>query len=159
MEAKIDVNFVNPFIQGAIQTLQLQCSFTAKPGKPFLKGAGPTIQTDIAAVIGLTSQTFHGTVSICFPKVIFLTVMERMLGEKYAEITTELEDGASELLNIIFGQAKRELNLKGYTIEKAIPTIIRGSNMAVRTLSPSPTVVVPFETEVGVFNIEVTVQQ
>ena len=157
MESKIDVNFVNPFIQGAIQTLQLQCSFTAKPTRPFLKGAGPGIQTDIAAVIGLTSVGFQGSVAICFPKAIFLTVMERMLGEKYTEITTELEDGASELLNIIFGQAKRELNSKGYTIEKAIPTIVRGTNMAVRHLGPSPTVVVPFETEVGIFHIEIAV--
>src|SRR4051794_18484697 len=95
---KLDVNFINPFIEGAIETLKVQCSFVAKAGRPFLKGKGPEIKTDIAAVIGLTSAAFNGSVAICFPEVVFLGMMERMLGEKYAAITQDLEDGASELL-------------------------------------------------------------
>jgi chemotaxis protein CheX len=85
-------------------------------------------------------------------------MMERMLGEKYPEITQELEDGASELLNIIFGQAKKVLNERGYRIEKAIPTIIRGTDVAIRHHTASPTVVLPFDTDLGVFHIEVTTQ-
>jgi chemotaxis protein CheX len=155
---KVDVNFINPFIEGAVETLKVQCSFTARSGKPFLKGKGPQLKTDIAAVIGLTSQSFKGSVAICFPEEVFLMVMERMLGEKYSTITKELEDGASELLNIIFGQAKKVLNQKGYAIEKAIPTIIKGSDIAIKHLTPSPTIVLPFETEVGIFQIEIATQ-
>lgn len=155
---KVDVNFINPFIDGAIQTLKIQCSFAATAGKPFIKGKGPDIKTDIAGVIGLTSAAFNGSVAICFPQIVFLTMMERMLGEKYTAITKELEDGASELLNIIFGQAKKVLNEKGYAIEKAIPTIVRGSGIAVRHMTPSPTIVLPFETDVGIFHIEVATQ-
>src|SRR5689334_8015212 len=99
---KVDVNFINPFIDGALETLKIQCSFSAKSGKPYLKGKGPVIKTDIAAVIGLTSASFNGSVAICFPEAIFLTIMERMLGEKHSTITKDLEDGACELLNIIF---------------------------------------------------------
>ena len=155
---KLDVNFINPFIEGAIQTLKLQCSFPTTAGKPFLKGSGPEIKIDIAAVIGLTSKAFNGSVAICFPQKIFLTIMEKMLGEKYTVITAELEDGASELLNIIFGHAKKELNTKGYAIEKAIPTIIRGSDMSVKHLTSSPTLVLPFDSEAGTFHIEVATQ-
>jgi chemotaxis protein CheX len=156
---KIDVNFINPFIEGAIETLKIQCSFTAKAAKPFLKGKGPDIKTDITAVIGLTSAAFNGSVAICFPQSIFLSIMEKMLGEKHSAITKELEDGASELLNIIFGQAKRVLNEKGYAIEKAIPTIIRGSDLSVKHLTPNATIVVPFETEAGIFHIEIATQK
>ncbi len=156
--SKIDVNFINPFIEGTIETLKVQCSFTPKASRPFLKGKGPEIITDIAAVIGLTSPAFNGSVAVCFPKNIFLNIMERMLGEKYEEIGEELEDGACELLNIIFGQAKRNLNEKGYQIEKAIPTIVRGSGVAIKHLSEGPTVVIPFETEIGIFHIEIATQ-
>lgn len=152
---KIDVNFINPFIDGAIETLKVQCSFIAKAGKPFLKGPDLQSKIDIAAVIGLTSPNFKGSVAICFPQNVFLTIMEKMLGEKQTSITRELEDGASELLNIIFGQAKRVLNERGYQIEKAIPTIIRGQDLNVHHLTPKPTIVVPFSTDLGFFNIEI----
>jgi chemotaxis protein CheX len=155
---KIDVNFINPFIDGALETLKVQCSSSAQAGKPFIKGQGPTITTDIAAVIGLTSAAFSGSIAICFPQVVFLTIMERMLGEKNSTITKELEDGASELLNIIFGQAKRNLNQKGYAIQKAIPTIIRGQELQVRHLTPSSTLVLPFQLDVGTFHIEVATE-
>jgi chemotaxis protein CheX len=155
---KIDVNFINPFIEGAVETLKVQCSFVATAGKPFLKGKGPDITIDIAAVIGLTSAAFNGSVAICFPEKIFLGIMEKMLGEKQTTITKELEDGASELLNIIFGHAKKILNQKGYAIQKAIPTIIRGKDMAVTHLTPNPTIVMPFQTELGSFHIEVATQ-
>src|SRR5688572_11064834 len=96
-----------------------------KNGKPFLKGSGPSPSMDIAAVIGLTSKSFNGSVAICFPKAVFLMIMEKLLGETHKDIDKELEDGASELLNIIFGQAKKVLYAKGYAIERAVPTIVR----------------------------------
>ena len=155
-QPKIDVNFINPFIEGAIETLKVQCSFSVVAGKPFLKGKGPSIKVDLAAIIGLASPAFKGSVAICFPKPVFLRVMEKMLDEKFTEITKDLEDGASELLNIIFGQAKKALNDKGYAIEKAIPTIVRGEGIEVKHLTPSPTLVLPFSTEVGAFHIEIS---
>jgi len=43
-----------------------------------------------------------------------------MFGEKYEKIPEGLQDGAGELMNIIFGYAKKILNEKGYVIEMAI---------------------------------------
>lgn len=152
---KIDVNFINPFITGAVETLKIQCSITATSGKPYVKDANNKVKTDIAAIIGLTSKAFNGSVAICFTESVFLFIMEKMLGSKYTAITKELEDGASELLNIIFGHAKRVLNQQGYGIDKAIPTIVRGSDLNVTHLTPSPTIALPFTTEKGVFLIEI----
>ncbi len=155
---KVDVNFINPFIEGTLETLKVQCSSPATAEKPFLKGKGAEIVVDIAAVIGLTSQAFNGSIAICFPEIVFLSIMGRMLGETYTVITQELEDGASELLNIIFGQAKKVLNEKNYAIQKAIPTIIRGRDIVVKHLTQSPTIVLPFHTEAGTFHIEIAIQ-
>lgn len=151
----MDLNFIRPFIQSAIDVLRIQCSFSTTASKPFLKDEGPPYQTDIAAVIGLVSKSFNGSIAICFPEKIFLTLMSNMLSEECTEISRELEDGAAELLNIIFGRAKTILNEKNYAIEKAIPTIIRGKSLAVRHLTEAVTVVIPFEANMGTFYVEV----
>lgn len=154
---KLDVNFFKPFIDGTLQTLKIQCSLEAKPGKPYFKGKGPTNRPsyDIAAIIGLSSTAFSGTISLCFPKAVFLTIMNNMLGEKLEEITDELQDGAAELLNIIFGHAKRILNSQNYDIQKAIPSILRGQNIQSHYLTKEPIITLPFLTQSGEFCIEI----
>jgi len=155
---RIDVAFINPFIDGTVETLKIQCSLASTPGKPFLKGGQALPKIDIAAVIGLASSAFKGSIAICFPQKVFLALMGKMLSDTYTQINKELEDGAGELLNIIFGQAKRVLNEKGYGIEKAIPAIIRGQDLEVRHLTASPTLILPFETDAGPFHIEVATE-
>jgi chemotaxis protein CheX len=152
----IDVGFVNPFIEGTINTLKVQCSLDCVAQKPQLKDATAKGTTyDIAGVIGLTSETFCGSIAICFPEKVFLGAMSNMLGEDCKAITKDLEDGAGELLNIIFGHAKRILNEKGYSLAKAIPTVIRGSALEIKHLTPSKTIILPFETKFGQFTIEI----
>ncbi len=155
---KLDVSYINPFIDSVVSTLKVQCSVDVVPGKLFLKSKGPSINVDIAAVIGLTSEGFMGSVNICFPKEVFLGIMSKMLGETFTEITQDIQDGAGELLNIIFGQAKKVLNERGFSFEKAIPTIVTGDSLKTTHLTPSPTIVVPFTCEFGPIHIEVTTQ-
>jgi CheY-specific phosphatase CheX len=81
-----------------------------------------------------------------------------MLGEKHSEITQELEDGAAELLNIIFGQAKVAMTELGYAVEKAIPTVIRGAGLTTKIVSAQPVIVLPFATASGVFEIEIVAE-
>jgi chemotaxis protein CheX len=132
---------------------------TATPGKPYLKGKVPTTGIDIAGIIGLTSARFQGSIALCFPEPTFLAVLSNMLGETYSQITPDLEDGAGELMNIIFGQAKVELNELGHTIEKAIPTVVRGQSLAIRHHSHCPTIVLPFTLEnKSTFQIEISVE-
>ena len=77
-----------------------------------------------------------------------------MFGEPYDKITDEIADGAGELLNIIFGTAKTILTDSGYSVEKAIPTVIRGSDIKLHSLTKGGrTVVVPFEGKDGVFHV------
>ncbi|MBI4404493.1 MAG: chemotaxis protein CheX [Deltaproteobacteria bacterium] len=154
-----DVRTVFPFIQATIDTLRVQCKIVVRPGKPYFKTKSENLPIDIAAVVGLASRTLNGSVAICFTKKMFLAIMGSMLDEKFEEITKEMQDGAAELLNIIFGQAKKMLNDKGYEVERAIPTIIRGDNITVTYLTTGQTIVLPFDTNLGPFHIEITTEQ
>jgi chemotaxis protein CheX len=155
---KTDAVFLNSFINATIKTLQVQCNVTIAPKQPCNKGGIPEISYDIAGVIGLTSKGFRGSIAICYPKETFLALIGSMLGETYSEITKDLEDGAAELLNMIFGQAKADLNHKNYEIEKAIPAVIRGEALRMNHLGSSPTIVIPFESSMGVLRIEINVE-
>lgn len=159
MNSKIDPQFFKPFVDGALLTLKMQCSIAAKHGKPYLKEKnveGPAY--DLAGIIGITSESFTGTIALLFQKQLFLAIMNNMLGEKYTEITKDMEDGAAELLNIIFGHAKKVLNAQGHTIQKAIPTIIRGTGLHSSHLTGSPVYILPFDTDFGLLSIEITIE-
>lgn len=156
----IDVEFANPFIEATKVTLETQANTPVKIGKPRLKTEGEALTFDIAGVISLTSNAFHGSIAICFPAPVFLAIYSAMLGEKHDVITKEIEDAAGEILNIIFGQAKAVLNAKeGYAIQKAIPTIVRGNTLQVHHLTRTVAVVLPFETAAGQFNLEISAER
>lgn len=156
---KVDASFLNPFVEGAIHTLKLQCSTECIPLKPVPKDEGHDTLVEIAGVIGITSESFNGSISICFPEKTFLGVVGNMLGESYSEISQDVEDAAGELLNIIFGHAKKKLNEQGHALQKAIPTVVRGSKIRLKHMIQHQTFVLPFETEFGMFFIEISAEK
>jgi chemotaxis protein CheX len=150
------MEFIKPFIAAVHLALSTQANTPVKTGKPFMKKEETKTQLGVVAVINLISDQFIGSISILFSTAVFLKIYENMLGEKITQITKESEDAAAELLNIIFGLAKMKLNNeKGYTIQKAIPTVLTGENLHVATSSAGPTIVLPFETSEGEFYVEV----
>jgi chemotaxis protein CheX len=155
----INVEFINPFLAATIKTLEVQANTPVTPQKPYLKkDANENIA--IAGVISLVSDKFSGSVAICFPKDVFLTIYENMFSEKHETITKELEDAAGELLNIIYGQVKVELNAKaGYHFKKALPTVFTGEKINVSQQGKSPAVVIPFQGAGGTFFIEIELER
>tara|TARA_B110001454_G_scaffold218991_1_gene249083 strand:- start:130067 stop:130915 length:849 start_codon:yes stop_codon:yes gene_type:complete len=155
--SKLDVSFINPFIEGAIKTLDVQCQVTVTIDKPLLKTKDTKLPSiDILGVIGITSKAFNGNISICFPSKVFLFIMSKMLSEDYKEITKDLEDGAGEILNMIFGHAKRVLNENGHSFEKAIPAIVRAKDLSVSHLNDQGSIILPFKSEAGDFYMEIS---
>lgn len=155
----LNVEFIDPFIQAAQSALKVQANVESKPGKPHMKAVKYPYEIGIAGVISLVSDGFTGSIALCFPAQVFLKVYENLVGEPAKEITSEIQDAAGELLNIIFGQAKTVLNdQKGYKISKAIPTVLVGDHLKIQSQNRNQTIVLPFETSFGHFHIEVSMQ-
>lgn len=152
----LDVAFVQPFIDTTINVLQVQSSVKADMLAPYLKSPETSpAQIDIAGVISIVSDVFIGTISLCFPKTTFLEICFNLFGERQEEINPETEDAAAEILNMIFGGAKAELNKnKNYNIQKALPTIIRGESIQV-SQTTGATMILPFSSDAGDFHIEI----
>lgn len=154
----MDIEFVDPFLTATIHVLKVQASVEASAGKISLKKAGVMTSGDISGIIGVVSDTFNGSVIISFPEETFLAIMSNMLGETYTTINKDIVDGAGELTNIIFGQAKITLNEKGYGINTAIPSVVSGKNHMLSAQTKGPVVVVPFESTAGPFVVEIRIE-
>ena len=152
---KLNAEIFNPFLDATISTLEIQANIKSKNGKIFVETENKVLRGDISGVIGLVSDEFSGTVVISFPEKTFLNIMSAMLGEDFQELNQDLVDGAGELLNIIFGQAKTVLNEKGYGIKMAIPTVISGKSHSLSNLFKKEIVIVPFDSSAGSFFVEI----
>lgn len=150
---KFDVGFLNAFLNAAVTTLKVQCNTTVKQQKPYMKST-PLEDIAIAGVIGINSQNYLGSIALCFPEKVFLRIYENMFSEKHEKMSNEVQDAAGELLNIIYGMAKTELNQKGYQFEKALPTVLAAEKLKIRQTA-GPALIIPFEIDVGTFHIEI----
>lgn len=151
----LDTDFINPFLTATLFVLKTQARVSAEPGKIFLKKDGDKFFGDISGVIGIVSDAFNGSVVISFPEKTFLKVVSGMLGEEITKLSSENIDGAGEITNMIFGQAKVVLNEKGYGIKTALPSVVTGKDHAVLALTKGPVVVLPFTSNAGEFFVEI----
>ncbi|MCM2277895.1 MAG: chemotaxis protein CheX [Oligoflexia bacterium] len=158
LPSKLNVDFVNPVLDATIHTISSMTGLAVNPGKPYVKKRGEP-SGDISGIVGVTSAGFKGTIALTFPSTTFLTVVSKMLGMEFTEINEENKDAVTELLNIIFGQARKTLNARGLGIQSAIPTIITGVGHAVDHKSTYPCLCLEFEIpDVGRFKVEVCVR-
>lgn len=151
---KIDLEFLKPFLAATGNALSVQCLTEVTAQKPYIKKS-PAENIAIASILSLASNGFHGTLTLCFSQNVFLSIYNKMFDENLLEISSESEDCAAEILNIIYGAAKIELNQKGYSFQKSLPTVITAQKLKVQQTSFGMTVVLPFETKDGVFYLEV----
>ncbi|MBX2987518.1 MAG: chemotaxis protein CheX [Bdellovibrionaceae bacterium] len=152
---RLDTEFINPFIDAVINTFKVQLNLEIQPGKALLKKDVKPLPLEIAGVISLASTHFHGTISLGFPGQVFLKVYETWLGETHAAINQDIQDAAGELMNIVYGQAKAELNKKNYNIEKALPTVVTGEKLHLADTNKGTTLVIEFSSVHGPFIIEI----
>ena len=150
----IDATFVNPFISATLKVLEVQTSTKGVPAKMFVKKSSE-LSGDISGVLGIESSMFQGSLVISFPQQTFLSVMSKMLGENIAVMNKEIIDGAGELINIIFSQAKLSLKELGYDMRATLPSVFLGKNLPANSPKPFITLVVPFESDSGKFFIEI----
>lgn len=155
---KLDVDFINPFIDSAMKTLNKLCGVNnIEAMKPHLLGE-EKLEIDISGVLGITSPYFRGSISISFDDNVYRDIISKMLEENISEVDINNQDGAAEIINIIFGQTKAILNQRGYSLERAIPSVLRGKGHNILENSKIPILLVPFRSDLGKFWIQICVK-
>jgi len=152
----MDADLINPFINATTNVLATMAYVQCKVGKPYLK-KDDKAKGDVTGVIGLTGDS-NGTIAVTFDQGSILKIVSNMFGEEMTELNHEVADAVGELVNMISGQARRELEELGRLFHAAIPTVISGQGHCVTHYTDGPKIAIPFTTEGGSFIIEVCLE-
>lgn len=152
-----DKRLLNAFVENVVKTLSNMAQTPVTPEKPFIENNFSS-KGEVAGMVGMVAPPLKGSFIITFPKEAILLIYENMLGEKHAEVNSEVADSVGELTNMIYGSSKTILNQLGYNFEMAIPTVVRGE-FIVSKREKGPNLVIPFALGNGSkFYLEVTIQ-
>lgn len=126
-------------------------------GKPEI-GSKINSPVDIGAAVGLVAKNFAGALVIAFPKEVYYKAISKFLFQEVDEKMPGISDGAAEILNMILGRTKAELNNKrDLGILPAIPTVFYGKDMHFYSALSQSSAMIPFSSTDGNFYVEVSV--
>lgn len=147
----MNTDYINPFIEATVSVFDTMLGCKASRTGLALED-NFTPRFDVTGVIGLSGRV-AGDIVISFERQLALSATEALVGESYSDIGDDVIDTIGELTNMIAGNAKarmEELELK-----LALPTVIVGKNHSIRFPSRIKPISIPFDTDLGSFNIEV----
>jgi chemotaxis protein CheX len=153
----MDVKFINPFLQGTIEVLKKMAFVEPRPGKPYLK-EDSIAGGDVSGIIGITGDAI-GSLAISFSEACICDICGRMLGESYTEANRDVFDAVGEITNMISGVARTYMEKEGMTVYAAIPSVVYGKNHTINHVLNSPSIVIPFSTDQGVFVVDVCIKE
>lgn len=148
----MQLEYIYPFLAATMKVLKTMAMTDAKPGKPFKK-ENNVQEGVITGIIGLTGGT-SGSVCITFTEQCIVGIVNNMLGESYTGMNADISDAVGELVNMISGEARRDLAEKGFVFQAGRPELIEGDNHTINHKVDGPVAVIPFKTENGVFHVE-----
>jgi chemotaxis protein CheX len=147
--------FINPFINAAQRLFHEYMKLDVTAGKPFLL-ADPKDLQGVSAIIGLAGET-TGAVVLTFSRETAIEMVSRLEGKQYVALGAEILDGVGEMVNIIAGNAKKDL--AEFRIVISLPGIITGSDYKINWPQGIPVISIPYESEIGSFAINVSIKE
>lgn len=153
----MDVKFINPFLKGTLEVLKKMAFIEPLPGKPYLKQTS-LAGGDVSGIIGITGDAI-GSLAISFTEPCICDICSRMLGESYSEANQDVFDAVGEITNMISGVARTYLEKDGMSVYAAIPSVVYGKNHTVNHILNSPSIVIPFSTDMGSLLVDVCIKK
>lgn len=122
-------------------------------GKPTIKSA-PEVSYDVSAIIGFSGGVV-GSMVVSFRQDAAAKLVEKFAGVPIAPGTTDFADAIGELANMFAGNAKKDL---GHNASISCPNVIVGPGHTIARLQDVPCVVIPVQTSLGEFAVEVCIK-
>jgi len=139
----VDVKFINPFILGVQAVFKTMLSIDASMEKPYLKNKASSTG-DVTGTLGFAGDK-KGSFSISFRTNGALFVYKQLIGEESATVNEHVVDAIGELTNIISGQARKEFEKQGLTLNASIPMVVVGKDVEINFITKPPIVELPFK--------------
>lgn len=152
----MNVNFLNPFIDAAVDVLKAEVKLTLNRGNLQLEESALT-SNDVTILIHLVGEVY-GVVLYSMPVETGLRMVSAMMGQEFTELNSLAQSGIAELGNVITGRATIKLFQSGYQSNISPPAVIVGKGLKISTLD-FPRIVIPFSTTMGEFVIHLALRE
>ncbi len=151
----MDVKFINPFVGSIANVFETMLSLKVTLGRPMLKTAD-LVSAEVSGIIGLSGDV-QGSVVLSFPGDAACKIASRFAGMEMTKDSEDFADAIGELANMVAGNAKKDF--AGYEVSISLPSVIIGPGHTVSQSKAAPFLVIPCETEMGKFNVEVALTE
>lgn len=151
------IDFSRPFIDACKNIFTTMVGTSLEAQKPTIKNDNVS-RGDITAVIGLSGELekpgakttqYKAMLVLAFPYETYFKVASAMLSETYTSYHPDIHDLGGEIVNMIMGNAKRDLKTLGYTSSMAIPSLIEGKGHTIKYPTGTTVVLIPFNSSYG----------
>ena len=121
--------YIHPFIKVCKKVFQDLVGQTIDAKLPYLTEKDKVGEWDISAVIGLTGEA-RGAVVISMKKELAIKLTTLLTGTEYTGLEDDVVDAIGELVNIIAGNVKQELE-EAFKLVISLPTIVKGKEHSI----------------------------
>ena len=145
------IAFSRPFVSAAKNVFETMVFTNLEPGKPGIKKTMDS-SGDVSAILGLNGDRkneegslleYRAMLVLSWPYDTYFKVASAMLMEEFTEYNEENADVGGEIVNMIMGNAKRDLSEMGYTSNMAIPSMIEGPKHSINYPNGTTIVEIP----------------
>ena len=103
----MQVKYINPFLAASVNLFRDYLGLKIETGTPVVL-KDPQNLSEVSGIIGLAGET-TGAVVLSFSRETAIKMISTMEQRTYTALGTEVIDGVGELINIIAGNAKKDL--------------------------------------------------
>lgn len=146
--------YINPFLHAAVNLFKEYLELKVSNGKPFVR-EDPQGLDEVSGIIGLAGET-QGAVVLSFSRDTAIQIVSRFAGHTFTALGSEVIDGVGELINIIAGNAKKDL--LDFRIEISLPGVITGKSYKIHWPENIPVITIPFSSDLGDFTVNVSLK-
>lgn len=160
------VQFSKPFVDALKETFSLMAQTDLNAHSPEIKNSS-IAKGDISALIGMNGKIekdgeekdFKGLLVISWPEEVYVKFASRMLYEDFDGYCEEISDSGAEIVNIVMGNAKGQLNPQGYKIEMASPSTVKGKDHEIKYPPNTTVIAITLSSDIGDFTLELCYQE
>jgi chemotaxis protein CheX len=150
------VEYINPFVMASFSVLEMVLG--QKPTKGQLSMRPNVFTSQQCNVITGVAGKVEGQVIYGMSLMTADKIASTMLGQPIRTFDQLAASAIAELGNMITGNAMAHLSEAGYVCDITPPTIVRGSNVKISTLT-IPAIVIPICVEQGQLELTVCLQE
>ena len=149
----IDAKLIVPFVQSVRDVFKTMVHAEVKVQRPTVKD-NTKASFDVSSVVQFGGDV-SGSVVLSFESDAAIKLVESFAGFAFDLDDTDFADAIGELGNMVAGAAKKNLNCEASI---GIPTVVIGANHRIARLTEVPCIVVPCNTDVGNFAVEISIR-